>query len=120
MYTTPPRNIIRENNMAKKKLVYQTVNIQDILNRLLRECENGDLMTAAGRTFANVESGNSRIYSFSIIVTCDDDDIAFNYDIPFVDAELLQQGQGVIRAPEGHLASSRTVAKKTLEFPERW
>jgi uncharacterized protein YaiI (UPF0178 family) len=88
MYATQQETYIREGKMAKKKLVYQTVDIQDILNRLLQECENGDLMTAAGRTFANVESGNSRIYSFSIIATCDDDDVVFNYDIPLVDADL--------------------------------
>lgn len=101
-----------------KKLVYQKVKIQEVLNKLVENCEDGDLMSASGRAFANVESGNGRVYTFSVVCTLSDDDFCHDYSLPLVDPEMLKNGIGIIKAPEGHLPNGVTLDDKDLQFPE--
>jgi hypothetical protein len=90
-----------------KKLFLQEVEIQDVINGLVENVENGDAATGTGRAIGRVEVGwGGRIYTLSIQATCDEDDLCFDDTLPVLDGEAFRSGRCVVRAPEGHYPSA--------------
>lgn len=105
-------------NKKFNKLVLQSVSLQDIVDNILEDCDNGELMSATGRCFGNVMSGDGKAYTFAIIATCDEEDFGSDLSLPLITSDFIRTGKGVIRGTKGRFPSSVELDESILEFVE--
>ena len=109
--------------MSKRPdLVFQEVDIQDVLMAIINLAVDGHAYTSAGRCLGNIEGiHRGEPYTLSISITSDSDDSFFDESLPWLDFEKLEKGKAVVRAPAGWLPSSRVLSEdelSALTFPE--
>jgi len=99
--------------------VLQEVDIQEVINEMVRKTIEGVTFTSSCRPIGNVNC-DERPYTVSIMVSQDEDNLGYDDGLPYIEPSKFKQGKGIVKAPLGIYKSAVEVDKDTLEFPEEW
>lgn len=81
------------------------------MNEVVDDLQAGKGCTASCRAIGNMMSLDDRMYTLSVMITCDDDSVGFDPDLPILEPDTFKSGKGVVTAPDGYFPSAEKLER---------